>query len=150
MELESAKAMAIAYYESDGFELLCRDYECVDGGMGLVLANADGEMRFVDVYDCYTWLNKDTEDRVRVVAESYLREHPYEMPMEASYDVVNAVTIAGNVRFFINFKLLKLEVTDSLEKLRDDMRNYAEGWVSCIENDVVMFANRLDAIINNR
>lgn len=150
MELENAMAVAIAYYESEGFELLCRDFECVDGGIGLVFTNADGEMRFVDVYDCYSWLNKDTEDRVRAVAESYLREHPHEMPMEASYDEVNAVTIAGNVRFFINFKLLKLEVADSLEKLRDDMRNYAEGGVSCIENDVVMFANRLDAIINNR
>ena len=36
---------------------------------------------------------------------------------------------------------------DSLEKLRDDMRGYADGGVSCIEDDMRMFADRLTALI---
>lgn len=36
---------------------------------------------------------------------------------------------------------------DSLEKLRDDMRGYADGGVSCIEDDMRTFADRLTALM---
>lgn len=36
---------------------------------------------------------------------------------------------------------------DSLEKLRDDMAAYADGGISCIEDDLHMFADRLSALI---
>lgn len=36
---------------------------------------------------------------------------------------------------------------DSLRKLRDDMRGYADGGVSCIEDDMRMFADRLTALM---
>lgn len=36
---------------------------------------------------------------------------------------------------------------DSLERLRDDMRGYADGGVSCIEDDMRTFADRLTALM---
>ena len=80
-------------------------------------------------------------------------------------DVNGASTLRGRLtvtevdRFFVAVRsdsgetaiphpaMLTHREPDSLEKLRDDMRGYADGGVSCIEDDMRMFADRLTAIV---
>lgn len=102
----NAKAVAIAYYESCGFELLREDYECVDGSMGLVFCH-DDVLRFVDVYDNSMEMNEETECRVRAVVESYLRENGHAGPMEIGYDVVTAIEHPNGIRFDVDVDLVE-------------------------------------------
>lgn len=149
MELESAKAVAIAYYESDGFELLCRDFECVDGCIGLVFTNGE-VMRFVDVYDHNEELDDETESRVKAVVGNYLRKNPHPEVDRYKYDIVIVTESACGFLFKAYRGMMKVGVRDCIGKVIEDMRNYAEGGVSCVEDDMLTFAGRLEAIINSR
>ena len=63
-----------------------------------------------------------------------------------TYGCVKVRTESGNVIFPHNRQLTHRE-PDSLERLRDDMRGYADGGVSCIEDDMRTFADRLTALM---
>lgn len=63
-----------------------------------------------------------------------------------TYGCVKVRTKSGSVLFPHN-KQLKHREPDSLEKLLDDMRGYAYGGVSCVEDDMIAFADRLTALI---
>lgn len=149
MELENAKAVAIAYYESDGFELLCRDYECVDGGIGLVFTN-DKVMRFVDVYNRNEELDDETENRAKAVVGNYLRKNPHPEVDRYKYDVVTVTDSVCGFRFNAYRGMAKVGIRDCIGKVIEDMRYHADGGVSCVEDDMLTFAGRLEAIINNR
>ena len=144
MEETNAKAVAIAYYESCGFELLREDYECVDGSMGLIFCH-DDVLRFVDVYDDVMEMDEETESRVRAVVASYLRDNRDVRPGEIGYDVVTVMEHPNGVRFDIDVDLVELEVTDNLEKLRDDMLDAYMG--GRCDYNAKAWSKRLDAII---
>lgn len=117
---ESAKAVAIAYYESCDFELLCDGYECVDGGMGLVFQHED-VMHFVDVYDHHEELDIETKNRVKDVVGNYLRKNPHPEVEWFYYDVVTAMEHPNGVRLDFDIDLVEFEEPNTLEKLRYDM-----------------------------
>lgn len=149
MELENAKAVAIAYYESDGFELLCRDYECVDGGIGLVFTN-DKVMRFVDVYNRNEDLDDEAENRVKAVVGNYLRKNPHPEVDRYKYDIVIVTEVVCGFKFNAYRGMVKVGVRDCIGKVIEDMRNYASEAFGASGDGMYTFADRLETIINNR
>lgn len=146
---DEAMAVAIAYYESCGYELERRDYECVDGGMGLVFAY-DDEMRFVDVYDHHEELDIETKNRVKYVVGDYLRNNPHPDVERFYYDVVTTMEHPNGIKFDFDIDVMSVGVRDCIGKVIEDMKDYSQGALSCIEDDMLTFAGRLEAIINNR
>lgn len=146
---ESAKAVAIAYYESCDFELLCDGYECVDGGMGLVFQHED-VMHFVDVYDHHEEIGIETKNRVKDVVGNYLRKNPHPEVETLYYDVVTAMEHPNGIKYDIDVDVLSVGVRDCVGNVIKDMRSYAKAAFGTSGDCLYVFADRLQAIINNR
>lgn len=146
---ESAKAVAIAYYESCDFELLCDGYECVDGGMGLVFQHED-VMHFVDVYDHHEEMDIETKNRVKDVVGNYLRKNPHPEVETFYYDVVTAMEHPNGIKYDIDVDVVSVGVRDCVGNVIKDMRSYAKAAFGTSGDCLYVFADRLEAIINNR
>lgn len=140
-------AMVVAYYEKHDFELVMSNWECVDGGFDLVMTR-DNKIHFIDISEPGP-IDEETVERVRAAASRFkMTSHVYS-DCDMSYGIASFSDCGEGGTLSIDYDCVDL-TQDSLEKLLEDMRGYAQGGVTCIENDVVTFADRLEAIINNR
>lgn len=139
-------AMVVAYHEKHDFELVMTNWECVDGGFDLVMTR-DNEIRFIDICEPGP-IDDETVERAKAAANRFMMTSYVYSDCDAHYDIASLADYGNGCTLSIDYGCVDL-TQDSLEKLLDDMRNWdyrtkADVW------EVKAFANRLDAIINNR
>lgn len=145
-EKSAVVAMVVAYHEKHGFELVMTNWECVDGGFDLVMTR-DNEIHFIDVTE-QGELDEETIERVMAAANRFkMTSHVYS-GCDMSYDLASFSDFGDGGTLGIDYDCVCL-TQDTFEKLLEDMRD----WEYCTKADVLevsAFADRLEAIINNR
>lgn len=139
-------AMVVAYHEKHDFELVMSNWECVDGGFDLVMTR-DNEIIFIDISEPGP-IDEETVERVKAAANRFkMTSHVYS-DCDMSYGIASFSDYGNGGMLDIDYDCVDL-TQDSLEKLLDDMRNW-DYYTKADVLEVSAFADRLEAIINNR
>lgn len=139
-------AMVVAYHERHDFELVMTDWECVDGGFDLVMTR-DNEIHFIDISEPGP-IDEETIERVVAAANRFMMTSYVYSDCDAHYDIASFSDYGDGGTLSIDYDCVDL-TQDSLEKLLDDMRNW-DYYTKADVLEVSAFADRLEAIINNR